>query len=191
MADEDDAYRRDPRALALGARLRSPRRGGLTLWRYRWVTLILPLLGAAAFLLWARRAEHEAGFVAKGGGLEIVVERQGRVSPWDGSPLRKDDRLQLALTTSKSTHVAVLAREGRDVIQLYPEQGGSSESPAPGEHVPLGGSFRTDGTALRLYVFDSPAAFEIEPLRAAITAGSVPGFAGKLQIVELPGTTSP
>jgi hypothetical protein len=191
MAEEDDGYRRDPRAKALAERLHAPRRRPVSIpRRYRWAAVVLPLGAAAAFLLWPRSQEREFDLTAKGGGLEIALERDGRVTNWEGAPLREGDRLQLALSTGGPTQVVVFAREGSELTQLYPEGHSRSASPAPGAHAALGGSIGVDGHPLRLYLFESSTPFDIEPLRAALAAGAVSSFAGKSQIVDLPGSAT-
>jgi hypothetical protein len=145
---------------------------------------------AGAALLWQRPAS-DGTLTAKGGGLEVTLQRGSTVGPLGAVPLQAGDLLQLSWSSPTGGYVAVFATEadGR-VEQIYPR--GALAAPVPtGPHQPLGGSLKVDGKNLVLHAFFASEPFSLAGLEGPLRRGEIPSLKGLHRILELPGTVGP
>jgi hypothetical protein len=189
MRAEDERYRSTPQARMLRARLRDAppvptRRPRL------WLPVLVPALALAAIaIFWVHSAEREDPFAAKGGGLELTVQRGGSAAPWDGSSVRAGDLLQLGWSSGGKGYLAVLAREGDGTVTtLFPETGDKATAIGAGTHQPLGRSVVADGRSLEIFALFSDDTFALPTLRDAMSRGEPLVFSGKRQMMKIPGT---
>lgn len=147
---------------------------------------------AAGLLLRARHepsppriARSSADFVPKGPPLlSFFIERDGTPPrPLVAERLRVGDRVQPVFSSAAPGYVALISRslEG-EVTVLFPASGLHAAAMPPGSRVPLDASFRVNGlpTTYTLWLYFSEQPFELEPILAALRAGSNVAFTGSM-----------
>jgi hypothetical protein len=124
-------------------------------------------------------------FVPKGPPLlSFFIERGGAPPrPLVAERLRLGDRVQPLLSSAAPGYVALVSRslEG-EVTVLFAGSGQRAAKMPAGSRVPLDASFRIDGspTTYTLWLYFSEQPFGLEPILAALRAGSSVAFTGSM-----------
>jgi hypothetical protein len=167
--NEDAAAAAAARVLTSAAGARRAERGR------RFMLALLPVaLGAAAFALWMKPAQHEVR--AKGDlVVDLYCKRGESVFPGrDGADFLAGDRLRFAYTTPEPGYLVVFGVDDRGgVFPYYPERSlGGLKLPA-GEKVLLPGSIELDAHRgwERTFALWSREPFDESALRARVSDG--------------------
>lgn len=142
--------------------------------RWRWSTLLIPVLAAAAVILMLLRPT-EGPYTVKGPPV-VVLHRKtanGSVEVSPDVPLAPGDDIRFEVKASASGFLAVLSRDAKGTITVYYPYGGEAAAPYDAHQPLLPGAISLDDTLGRedVYALHSTRAFNLAWALEALQAG--------------------